>query len=281
MFHLSLFTTPSRSSAIFFFTGPTGTGKTELAKAIAELLFDDENAIIRFDMSEFQESHSVAALLGSPPGYVGFEEGGLLINKVRKQPYSVVLFDEIEKAHQDIYGIFLQMLTDSRLTDKQGKLADFSNTIIVFTSNAGAHEIIRRTQAGKRPDPGELKEILRETKHFKDEFLGRVDRQILPFDPINEEAARQILAIHFGKFVKLIRQQHDVAFSVSEKVMQHLIDIGFSPLFGARPLRNAIKTFLAPPVADKIIRGEITRGDTVKLDIDDNGGLVWDIKKKA
>ncbi len=272
---------PREPGAIFFFTGPTGTGKTELAKAIAELLFDDENAIIRFDMSEFQESHSVAAMLGSPPGYVGYEEGGILINKVRKQPYSVVLFDEIEKAHQDIYGIFLQMLTDSRLTDKQGKLADFSNTIIIFTSNAGAHEIIRRTQAGKRPDAGELKEILRETKHFKDEFLGRVDRQILPFDPINETAAKQILSIHFNKFVKLVKTQHNVKFSVSEKVMQHLIDIGFSPMFGARPLRNAIKTFLAPPVADKIIRGEITKGDEVKLDIDEKGELVWDIKKAS
>ena len=142
---------PKEPGAIFFFTGPTGTGKTELAKAIAELLFDDEDAMLRFDMSEFQESHSVATLLGAPPGYKGYDEGGILVNNVRKKPYSVVLFDEIEKAHEDIYGIFLQMLTDGRLRDKQGKLADFSNTIVIFTSNAGAHKIVDMFQKGEHP----------------------------------------------------------------------------------------------------------------------------------
>ncbi|MGB0425200.1 MAG: AAA family ATPase, partial [Flavobacteriales bacterium] len=172
---------PNDPGAIFFFTGPTGTGKTELAKAIAELLFDDEDAMIRFDMSEFQESHSVATLLGAPPGYAGYDEGGILVNNIRKHPYSVLLFDEIEKAHPDIYGIFLQMLTDGRLQDKKGKMADFSNTIIIFTSNAGAHEIVDMFNEGLNPTPEQLKTILRETKHFKDEFLGRIDSQILPF----------------------------------------------------------------------------------------------------
>ena len=271
---------PKEPGAIFFFTGPTGTGKTELAKAIAELLFDDEDALIRFDMSEFQESHSVAALIGSPPGYVGYEEGGLLVNKVRKQPYSVVLFDEIEKAHPDIYGIFLQMLTDSRLQDKQGKMADFSNTIIIFTSNAGADKIVELFQRGEHPTAEQLKSLLRETRKFKDEFLGRVDSQILPFAPISEGVAKMILQIHFGKFAKLLKQQHNVSLRISDAVMEHLLEEGFSPLYGARPLKNAIKSLLMPPIADKIIVGEIANGCSVLIDMGAEGSLNWEITKE-
>lgn len=268
---------PKEPGAIFFFTGPTGTGKTELAKAIAELLFDDENALIRFDMSEFQESHSVASLLGSPPGYVGYEAGGLLVNKVRRQPYSVVLFDEIEKAHADIYGIFLQMLTDSRLQDKQGKMADFSNTIIIFTSNAGADRIVELFQKGTPPASEHLKAILRETRQFKDEFLGRVDSQILPFAPISRDVARKILDIHFGKFTRLLKQQHNIHLTASEQLLEHLISIGFSPLYGARPLKNTIKAFLTPPIADKIIMGELSSGDQAFLDLDAEQAITWQI----
>ncbi|MEL6638513.1 MAG: AAA family ATPase [Bacteroidota bacterium] len=268
---------PKDPGAIFFFTGPTGTGKTELAKAIAELLFDDEDAMLRFDMSEFQESHSVATLLGAPPGYAGYDEGGILVNNVRKKPYSVVLFDEIEKAHSDIYGIFLQMLTDGRLQDKQGKLADFSNAIIIFTSNAGAHQIVDLFQKGEHPSPEQLKEILRASRHFKDEFLGRVDSQILPFAPIDEKVARMILQIHLRKFVQLLRHQHQIEFSVSEKVMDHLLEIGFSPLYGARPLKNAIKTFLTPPMADKLIMGAVQAGQRVHLDLEENKNIIWEI----
>lgn len=268
---------PSEPGAIFFFTGPTGTGKTELAKTIAELLFDDENAMLRFDMSEFQESHSVATLLGAPPGYAGYEEGGILVNNVRRNPYSVVLFDEIEKAHPDIYGIFLQMLTDGRLQDKQGKLADFSNTIIIFTSNAGAHEMVEMFNQGKVPSGDELKEILRATRHFKDEFLGRVDSQILPFKPISEEVARLILNIHSNKLVKLLEKQHKVSLSIGEDVKEHLLKIGFSPVYGARPLKSAIKGFLTPPMAEKIIVGEISRGDRVTIGLNDSEELTWEI----
>lgn len=270
---------PREPGAIFFFTGPTGTGKTELAKAIAELLFDDEDALIRFDMSEFQESHSVATLLGAPPGYVGYDEGGILVNNVRKRPYSVVLFDEIEKAHGDIYGIFLQMLTDSRLQDKQGKKADFSNTIIIFTSNAGAHKIVDIFERGEHPTTEQLKTLLRETREFKDEFLGRVDSQILPFAPITEPVAKLILNIHFQKFVKLLQKQHNVQLTASEALMDYLAEVGFSPLYGARPLRNAIKSFLTPPIADKIIMGEIQVGDEVHIGIDESQNLTWEINR--
>ncbi|HKK39159.1 MAG TPA: ATP-dependent Clp protease ATP-binding subunit, partial [Cryomorphaceae bacterium] len=270
---------PKDPGAIFFFTGSTGTGKTELAKAIAQLLFDDEDALMRFDMSEFQESHSVATLLGAPPGYAGYDEGGILVNNVRKRPYSVVLFDEIEKAHQDIYGIFLQMLTDGRLADKKGKLADFSNSIIIFTSNAGAHEIVDKFQRGSHPTPEELKVILRETGHFKDEFLGRVDSQIIPFKPISEEVASLIFDIHFGKFKKLMKTQHNVDLSISDQVKEHLLEIGFSPIYGARPIKSAIKSFLTPAMADKIIMGEVTKGCKVHLDLDDARVLIWDISE--
>lgn len=272
---------PNEPGAIFFFTGPTGTGKTELAKAIAELLFDDEDAMLRFDMSEFQESHSVATLLGAPPGYAGYDAGGILVNNVRKKPYSVVLFDEIEKAHEDIYGIFLQMLTDGRLQDKQGKMADFSNVVVIFTSNAGAHEIVDRFNRGENPSNEDLKLILRNSGHFKDEFLGRVDSQILPFRPITEEVARMILNIHLKKFQRLLANQHAIDFSVSEALIDHLIEIGFSPLFGARPLKSAIKSFLTPPIATKIIMGEIKKGDKVHLDLNENKELLWDVSSLA
>ena len=184
----------------FFFLGPTGTGKTELAKSLAEFLFQDENAVIRFDMSEFKEEHSAALLYGAPPGYVGYEEGGLLVNKIRQKPYSIVLFDEIEKAHPSVFDVFLQIMDEGKLHDRLGKEGDFSNAIILFTSNIGSSAIIESFDKGEVPQSGQLMDIM--AKHFRPEFLGRLT-EIVPFAPISNQHALQIFEIHLKKEIHL------------------------------------------------------------------------------
>ncbi|MCB0522696.1 MAG: ATP-dependent Clp protease ATP-binding subunit [Lewinellaceae bacterium] len=269
---------PNKPAAVFFFLGPTGTGKTELAKTIAELLFNDENALIRFDMSEFKEQHSVALMYGSPPGYVGYKEGGLLVNKIRQQPYSVVLFDEIEKAHQSIYDIFLQILDEGQVHDKLDKKGDFTNAIVIFTSNIGSEWITKEFTEGRIPTDDQLKELIQSSGKFRPEMLGRT-MDIIPFSPITEEIAPKILDIHLGSFKKLLRQQN-IELALSEEARMELVRSGFSPFYGARPLKETIRRRLGNSISNKIIGGEITPGSKVELGWNDKeNDFDWQITK--
>lgn len=260
----------------FFFSGPTGTGKTELAKALAEFLFQTETSIIRFDMSEFKEEHSAALLYGAPPGYVGYEEGGLLVNKIRQKPYSIVLFDEIEKAHPSVFDIFLQILDEGKLHDRLGKEGDFSNAVILFTSNIGSDHIVESFNNGDIPKSNDLLEMM--GKHFRPEFLGRLT-EIIPFSPIMEDFITKIFRIQLKDLHKALEKQ-EMSLHLSEKAITHLAKKGFTPKYGARPLRGVIRKDLRSPLSKKIISGELTKGATIKLDIDKKGALTWDISNK-
>ncbi|MFP2995817.1 ATP-dependent Clp protease ATP-binding subunit [Spongiivirga sp. MCCC 1A20706] len=246
----------------FFFTGPTGTGKTELAKSLAEFLFQTEEAIIRFDMSEFKEEHSAALLYGAPPGYVGYEEGGLLVNKIRQKPYSIVLFDEIEKAHPSVFDIFLQILDEGKLHDRLGKTGDFSNAVILFTSNIGSDHVVKSFGDGVIPKSSDLLEIM--GAHFRPEFLGRLT-EIVPFSPITETNVVKIFEIQMKDLHKALAKQ-EINLELSDAVKQHLALKGFTPKYGARPLRAVIRTDLRSPLSRKLITGEIGKGNTVMLD---------------
>jgi ATP-dependent Clp protease ATP-binding subunit ClpB len=260
----------------FFFLGPTGTGKTELAKTLAEFLFNDETSLLRFDMSEFKEEHSAALLYGAPPGYVGYEEGGLLVNKIRQKPYSVVLFDEIEKAHTSVFDIFLQILDEGKLHDRLGKEGDFSNAVILFTSNIGSSYIVESFSKGEIPPSAKLAEIME--KHFRPEFLGRLT-EIVPFAPISEENVVKIFDIHLRNLLKALDVQ-GINLVIEQDAKEELARSGFSPKFGARPLIGTIRTRLRRPLSRKIISGEIGRGDRVSLKLDENKELVWECISK-
>ncbi|MFD0861149.1 ATP-dependent Clp protease ATP-binding subunit [Sungkyunkwania multivorans] len=254
----------------FFFTGPTGTGKTELAKALAEFLFQTEDAIIRFDMSEFKEEHSAALLYGAPPGYVGYEEGGLLVNKIRQKPYSIVLFDEIEKAHPSVFDIFLQILDEGKLHDRLGKTGDFSNAVILFTSNIGSEQIVDTFGKGEIPKSSDLLENM--GRFFRPEFLGRLT-EIVPFAPITKENVVKIFNIQLKDLHKALGKQ-EITLELSEKAQEFLAYKGYTPKYGARPLRGVIRTDLRAPLSRMLITGKISKGSKVSLDIKDDK-LEW------
>jgi ATP-dependent Clp protease ATP-binding subunit ClpB len=253
--------------ASFFFLGPTGTGKTELAKSLAEFLFQDENAIIRFDMSEFKEEHSAALLYGAPPGYVGYEEGGLLVNKIRQKPYSIVLFDEIEKAHPSVFDVFLQIMDEGKLHDRLGKEGDFSNAIILFTSNIGADHIVETFNTGQIPTSTSLMEIM--ANFFRPEFLGRLT-EIVPFAPISKENALKIFEIHLKKEFMDLLKNINIKVEIPKEAKLYLAENGYNAKYGARPIKSIIRTHLRRPLAKKIISGEIKDGDTIFVSIENN-----------
>ncbi|MFH6966948.1 AAA family ATPase [Flavobacterium sp. FlaQc-28] len=253
--------------ASFFFLGPTGTGKTELAKSLAEFLFQDENAIIRFDMSEFKEEHSAALLYGAPPGYVGYEEGGLLVNKIRQKPYSIVLFDEIEKAHPSVFDVFLQIMDEGKLHDRLGKEGDFSNAIILFTSNIGADHIVTTFNNGEIPTSSSLMEIM--ANYFRPEFLGRLT-EIVPFAPISKENALKIFEIHLKKEFMDLLKNINIRVEIPIEAKLYLAENGYNAKYGARPIKSIIRTHLRRPLAKKIISGEVQDGDTISVSIENN-----------
>ena len=265
---------PTQPIGSFFLLGPTGTGKTELAKALAEALFNDEKAMIRFDMSEFKEEHSAALLYGAPPGYIGYEEGGLLVNKIRRQPYAVLLFDEIEKAHPSVYDIFLQIMDEGKLHDRLGKEGDFSNAVVIFTSNVGSDWIEDCYTNGRQPSPDKLLEVM--GTHFRPEFLARLT-EIIPFAPINDSMLVKIFNIQFKNLEKLLAEQ-GIRIEITEQAKNMLAHKGFSPRYGARQVSGTIRTYLTKQISKLIIAEKVTEGDTLKISTGNENELVWECK---
>src|SRR3954451_20366250 len=247
----------------FIFLGPTGVGKTELARALAEFLFDDENAMIRIDMSEYMEKHTVARLIGAPPGYVGYEEGGQLSEAVRRKPYSVILFDEIEKAHQDVFNVLLQVLDDGRLTDGQGRTVDFKNTVIIMTSNIGSQFITDESSAAARERS--VMDALRQ--HFRPEFLNRID-DIIIFDRLTEEELQKIVEIQLRRLVRRLENQK-IALELSDAAKSFVASHGYDPVYGARPLKRAVQKYILDPLSLEILEGKIREGQTIRVDAAD------------
>jgi ATP-dependent Clp protease ATP-binding subunit ClpB len=255
---------PNRPIGSFLFLGPTGVGKTELCKALATFMFDTVDAMVRIDMSEFMEKHSVARLIGAPPGYVGYEEGGYLTEAVRRRPYSVILLDEIEKAHPDVFNILLQVLDDGRLTDGQGRTVDFRNTVIVMTSNLGSHLI--QEMSGKNTYD-EIKSAVMELvgQHFRPEFINRIDDSVV-FHALTQAQITNIASIQIG-FLQQRLQTQNIVLQVEPKALTYLAETGFDPVYGARPLKRVVQQQLENPLAQSLLNGTFKSGDTIEVSL--------------
>jgi ATP-dependent Clp protease ATP-binding subunit ClpB len=254
---------PNRPIGSFLFMGPTGVGKTELCKALAEFMFDTEEAMVRIDMSEFMEKHSVARLIGAPPGYVGYEEGGYLTEAVRRRPYSVILMDEVEKAHADVFNILLQVLDDGRLTDGHGRTVDFRNTVVVMTSNLGSSRIQELASADQGYEAMKSAVLDIVGQHFRPEFINRVDEMVV-FHPLDQAQIRLIAGIQIGFLGKRL-ESHGFSLDVSEAALDLVGAAGFDPVYGARPLKRAIQQEIENPLAQKILASEFEPGDTIRV----------------
>ena len=263
----------NRPLGSFLFLGPTGVGKTELTKAVAEFLFDDDNAMVRIDMSEFMEKHSVARLIGAPPGYVGYDEGGVLTEAVRRRPYQVVLFDEVEKAHPDVFNVLLQVLDDGVLTDGQGRTVDFKQTLIVLTSNLGAQAL------SQLPEGGDMAQAKRDVMdavraHFRPEFLNRLDETII-FDRLGREDMGGIVDIQLGRLLKRLASRK-IALELDDGARKWLADEGYDPVFGARPLKRVIQRSLQDPLAEMLLAGDVKDGETLSVSAGADGLIIGD-----
>ncbi|HVG65197.1 MAG TPA: AAA family ATPase [Actinomycetota bacterium] len=259
----------------FLFLGPTGVGKTELARALAEFMFDSEQAVVRLDMSEYMEKHTVARLIGAPPGYVGYEEGGQLTEAVRRRPYAVVLLDEIEKAHPDVFNVLLQIMDDGRLTDGQGRTVDFKNTVLIMTSNLGTRDIAKGATLGftARPDAkvdyermqGKVMDELK--RHFRPEFLNRID-EVIVFHQLSREQVKSIVGLMMRRVVEQLKSK-DIAMELTEAAKDLLAEKGYDPALGARPLRRTIQRLVEDPLSEKLLWKEFTAGQLVVVDAED------------
>jgi ATP-dependent Clp protease ATP-binding subunit ClpB len=263
---------PNRPNGSFLFLGPTGVGKTELCKSLARFLFDTEEAMVRIDMSEFMEKHSVARLIGAPPGYVGYEEGGYLTEAVRRRPYSVLLLDEVEKAHPDVFNVLLQVLEDGRLTDGQGRTVDFRNAVVVMTSNLGS-DLIQSFRGEE--DYADMKSAVMEVVggHFRPEFINRID-EVVVFHSLAREQVRGIAKIQLQLLEQRL-QDRELQLSISDEALDYLLEAGFDPVYGARPLKRAIQRHIENPLAEAILSGRYQAGDTINASLRD-GQLVFE-----
>jgi ATP-dependent Clp protease ATP-binding subunit ClpB len=267
---------PNRPLGSFIFLGPTGVGKTELARALAEFLFDDEHALVRIDMSEYMEKHTVSRLVGAPPGYVGYEEGGQLTEAVRRRPYCVLLFDEIEKAHADVFNILLQVLDDGRLTDAHGRTVDFKNTVIIMTSNIGSQWI---SELGPREEAEMRRRVTEALRaHFRPEFLNRVDEVVI-FHSLSREQIGQIVEIQLAGLRRRLAERH-LSLELTDAAKELLANEGYDPVYGARPLKRAIQRRILDPLAQAVLRGEFREGETVVVD-NAGGRIVFRHKARA